>query len=86
MERAELDINTFITKLYQARAKAQERTASIPSRGDQTDPWEQKRKTKMAYFFSVLEDVLGLEDSRSNGRRQSARLAKLAPQALIASH
>jgi len=61
MERSGLDLNTFITKIYEARAKTQERTASITTRGGQTDPWGQQRKTKMPYFFSVLEDLVGLK-------------------------
>jgi hypothetical protein len=73
MERSELDLNTFINKLYEARAKTQERTASITSRGSQTNGWGDKRKTKMPYFFSVLEDVLGLKDTRSNDRKQTRR-------------
>jgi hypothetical protein len=73
MERSELDLNTFINKLYEARAKTQERTASITSRGSQTNGWGDKRKTKMPYFFSVLEDVLGLKDTRSNDRTQTRR-------------
>jgi len=73
MERSELDLNTFINKLYEARAKTQERTASITSRGSQTNGWGDKRKTKMPYFFSVLEDVLGLKKSQPNGRQQTRK-------------
>ncbi len=61
MDRAGLDLNIFISKVYEARAKTQERTGSIKSRGAQTDAWGQQRKNKMAYFFSVLEDILGLK-------------------------
>lgn len=67
MERSGLDLDTFISKLYEARSKTQERTASITTRGEQKDPWGQVRKTKMPYFFSVLEDILGLKSSRSIG-------------------
>jgi DNA-binding PadR family transcriptional regulator len=68
MERSGLDLNAFIPKLYEARAKTQERTGSITSRGGGTDVWGQQRKTKMAYFFSVLEDLLGLKATRTPDR------------------
>jgi len=61
MERAGLDLDAFIPKLYEARAKTQERTATITARGVQTDQWGQARKAKLGYFFAVLEDILGLK-------------------------
>jgi len=76
MQRSGLDLDQFISKVYIARAKTQERTATITTRGGQTDAWGEKRKTKMPYFFSVLEDVLGLretKDPRPNGRTQTRR-------------
>ncbi len=71
MDRAGLNLDAFIPLLYEARAKTQERTGSITSRGDQKDPWGQQRKNKMAYFFSVLEDMLGFKSNRSNDRQQT---------------
>jgi hypothetical protein len=71
MERSGFDLDMFISKLYEARAKTQERTASITTRGEQKDPWGQVRKTKMPYFFSVLEDILGLKSSRSIGDQRT---------------
>lgn len=73
MDRAGLDIDIFISKIYEARAKTQERTASITTRGGQNDPWGQARKTKMPYFFSVLEDILGLKESRSTEDKRTRR-------------
>jgi len=50
----------FIDALYQARAKTQERSASIKSRPDPTQPFAPK--AKMAYYFAVVEDELGLRE------------------------
>jgi hypothetical protein len=51
----------FIDLLYQARALTKERSASIRSRaGD--DNHGLPVKAKMAYFFAVLEDLLGLKE------------------------
>lgn len=72
LQRSGLDLNQFISKLYEARAKTQERTATITGRGGEPDRWGQARKTKMPYFFSVLEDSLGLKD-KSSDRRQKDR-------------
>jgi hypothetical protein len=71
MERSGLDLDMFISRLYEARAKTQERTASITTRGEQKDPWGQARKTKMPYFFSVLEDILGLKSLHSTGDQRT---------------
>jgi len=59
---AGLPREAFIETLYQARAITQERSASITSQttGEGAFP----RKRKMAYFFSVLEDRLGLKDTK----------------------
>ena len=66
-------ITTFIDAMYQARAITKERTASIRSvseRGGGRSP-----KNKIAYFFAVLEDVLGLKpdsdhDTYPNGSQK----------------
>jgi DNA-binding transcriptional MerR regulator len=73
MERSGLDLDMFISKIYEARSKTQERTASITTRGEQKDSWGQARKTKMPYFFSVLEDILGLKSSRSIGNQRTVK-------------
>lgn len=51
----------FIDTLYQARAITQERSASITSQT--TDEGSFPRKRKMAYFFAILEDRLGLKEN-----------------------
>ncbi len=50
----------FIDALYQARAKTRERSGGIRTTLPKDDPWG--TKPKMAYFFSVLEDEVGLRD------------------------
>lgn len=51
-------LDTFIDGLYRARSVVKERTGSI--RGAGVDEQGRSMKNKMAYFFAVLEDVLGL--------------------------
>jgi len=58
-----LDRATFIDKLYQARAITQERSATITTKTDDSKSFPRTRK--MAYFFSVLEDRLGLKETRA---------------------
>jgi hypothetical protein len=53
-----LDLETFVTRLMQARAITQERTASIRGRGEGVGP-----KPKMAFFLAVVEDLTGREAS-----------------------
>lgn len=50
-----LDLDTFLDRVMQARAITQERTAAI--RTPRADGWGSK--PKMAYWFTVLEDLLG---------------------------
>ncbi len=53
-----LALEDFIEHLYAARAITQERTAAIRTpAATATGTWQ---KNKMAYFFAVLEDQLGL--------------------------
>ncbi len=54
----------FTDKLYQARAITQERSAGITATGEDA-PGSFPRKRKMAYFFAVLEDRLGLKEARA---------------------
>ncbi len=51
-------LDTFIDGLYRARSIVKERTGSI--RGASVDEQGRSMKNKMAYFFAVLEDLLGL--------------------------
>ena len=55
--RSGLGLEAFVDVLYQARAVTKERSASIRAApvGDGAMP----AKPKMAYFFAVLEDLLG---------------------------
>jgi hypothetical protein len=52
--RSGLSMDEFIDIMTEARAVTKERMASIKKRNREGD------KTKMAYFFSILEDRLGL--------------------------
>lgn len=47
----------FIDRMYQARTRTKEYTASIKAQAVGDGPF--KRKPKMAYFFSVLTDLVG---------------------------
>ena len=51
------DLSEFFNLLYDATAETKRRTASI------TKHDAQGFKSKMAYFFAVLEDVLGLRET-----------------------
>ena len=55
-----LPIETFIEGLYRARATVKERSASI--RGSADAGTAAGRTLKIAYFFAVLEDLLGLRE------------------------
>ena len=56
---SELPLETFIDGLYRARSIVKERTGAIRGSGDAGGA---PTKSKMAYFFAVLEDLLGLAD------------------------
>ena len=58
-QRTGKPIAVFIDAMYQARAITKERSASIRSQVESGGVRSPKNKT--AYFFSVLEDVLGLK-------------------------
>lgn len=74
-------IARFIDALYQARAKTQERSASIKSRPDPTQPFAPK--AKMAYYFAVLEDELGLraDDAADTARAVNTSRERIAADA-----
>lgn len=59
-QRSGKPIEVFCELLYQARAITQEHSASIRGQGPATSK-AGARKAKMAYFFGVLEDLLGLK-------------------------
>ena len=53
-----LDMDTFLTRLDQARAITKERTSAIKTHSEGLGP-----KPKAQYFFAVLEDLTGREAS-----------------------
>ena len=57
-----VELATFIGAMQQARSIVKERTGSIRARTDGGD--RPGVKAKMGYWFSVLEDLLGLCDER----------------------
>jgi phage replication O-like protein O len=59
MQRSHLDMSTFISRMYEARAITKERSASITSVLAGSTSFSAKHK--MAYWFSVLEDLCGLK-------------------------
>ncbi len=61
MQEAEMSLSVFISALLDARAITKERTANIRATVENgKSAWPQKNK--MGYFFSVLEDQLGLRE------------------------
>jgi len=58
-QEARIDFDDFISAMYAARARTQERTASIRST---TTKSGRAVKTKMAFWFACLEDELGLRE------------------------
>ena len=66
LRRSGLSREEFIGHLYTARAVTKERTGSIRSRAGE-DAFGTPIKAKMAFFFAVLEDVLGLRDPEAVG-------------------
>ncbi len=67
-KRSGLEHSAFVAQLYAARAIVKERTASIRSRGEDTAAGF-PTKNKAAYFFAVLEDLLGLRDGQGKEPR-----------------
>jgi len=67
LRRTELPREEFISFLYTARAVTKERTGNIRSRAGE-DTFGTPIKAKMAFFFAVLEDLVGLHSpSTSDG-------------------
>jgi len=61
LRRTGLPREQFIEHLYAARSVTKERTGSIRSRAGE-DAFGVPVKAKMAFFFAVLEDLLGLRE------------------------
>jgi biotin operon repressor len=59
LQRSGLEIGTFTSKMYEARAITKEHSASI--RSILADSKSISAKHKMAYWFAVLEDLCGLK-------------------------
>jgi hypothetical protein len=59
--QAGVSLDTFLGRLYEARSIVKDRSASIRKQVD-GDGWP--AKNKMPYFFSVVEDLLGLRAER----------------------
>jgi len=70
--RSGVPIAVYVERLFQARVITQEHTASITSQGEDT-AFKIKRRTKAAYFFSVLEDLLNLLPPEERARRDRLR-------------
>ncbi len=63
--QAGVALDVFSARLSEARAITQEQTAAIRTRVDDgTTAFP--RKNKMAYFFAVLEDLLGVREGRAD--------------------
>lgn len=76
-QRSGLSVEEFVNRIYQARSLTQEGTARITKQAEDPE-YRVKRKTKMAYFFAVLEDLLGLSN-RPRGPRQRPATKPEAP-------
>lgn len=71
--RAEVDLDTFATAVYEARAITQERSGGIRSVES-----ESGRKRKMGYFFACLQDRLSPQAAHEEGPPGWARATSLA--------
>lgn len=61
MKRSGLPLETFINRMYEARAITKESTGSIRTKSGAD---QYGIKSKMAYWFSVLEEVCGLAEEK----------------------
>lgn len=71
-QRSGLGRDAFVETLYEARRVTQERSATITKRED-GEGTAYRRKVKMAYFFSVLEDLLGFKPASAPARAARKR-------------
>jgi hypothetical protein len=75
-ERSSLPLGTFIGRMYEAQAITKESAARVPKKRNQpstqvsTDQRGRPATNKMAYWFSVLEDRLGLKVQKGNGENR----------------
>jgi hypothetical protein len=67
-ERAGLNLDEFVDALMAARAATKEHSAAIRKQSSRGSTALGPAKNRMAYFFSVLEDELGLV-ARKEGKR-----------------
>ncbi|HEU5367042.1 MAG TPA: hypothetical protein VFU69_01205 [Ktedonobacterales bacterium] len=72
-ERAGMDANAFIEQVYAARRITQGR-ANIRKRSEvgTNSAWPDGFPNRMPYFFSVLEDILGLKAKPPDSSLRSA--------------
>ncbi len=63
LKRAGVSLEVMIEQLYAARAIVKERTGTIHSQAG-VDGYGVPTKNKAAYFFAVLEDLLGLKEAQ----------------------
>jgi len=69
--RAAIDLDGFTDALLGARAATKQHSASIRKQSDANGKLIGPTKNRMAYFFAVLEDVLGLVEARVAGEVRS---------------
>jgi hypothetical protein len=60
--QSRVPLETFIEAMYRARAIVKERSGTI--RAGAVDEYGRPSRHRMAYWFTVLEDLLGLRDER----------------------
>ena len=60
-----LALEAFVEQLYAARQVTKERTAAIKGR-PKADGQGYAPKNKMAYYFAIVEDLIGLRAERSS--------------------
>jgi hypothetical protein len=65
--RAAVDVNDFTDALLGARAATKQHSASIRKQSDGDGALIGPTKNRMAYFFAVLEDMLGIVEPRAAG-------------------
>jgi len=70
--RSGRELGGFTAALYEARSKTKEYTANIKKRRTNADG-SYAPKAKMAYYFAILEDVLGLREDASHANRGGRR-------------
>jgi hypothetical protein len=70
--RSGVSIEVFVDRLFKARAITQEHTTTITAKG-QDAAFKVSRKTKIPYFFAVLEEQLDLLSPEERARRERLR-------------